>query len=427
MPTRRFEYGCQDGSGRNFSTSLLWSNGPTGHYWVDTFGNPILVVGDSAWCGFTSLRFDEWLVYLNNRARKGVNLVNVELVEHFFSVSAPNNAYGEPPFLTPGDITTPNPAYFARAVAYMQAALEHGIVVMLFPLYFGFGGGSEGWYADALTAGATAVQAFCAYVANLFKGFPNLIWAIGGDYKPASMTIADACAAGIVSQDTAHMITANGSRNLPSGSSARDWPVAWVTTNTTYTGDVVYVKALADYQQVPAMPSELVEAIYELTTTGQVCRQQLWPAVLYGLAGSTYGADGVWQFSAGWDAKLDLPGARSLEWFARYFRSIPWWQLVPDDTSALVQAGSRGTNGNINYITAARTPDGKYAAVYFSNGGSATLNIAGVMSTPCAAEWLNPLTGAVTPLGSFSGATQAFTAPASHADGTDYVLCLRGA
>jgi hypothetical protein len=65
--------------------------------------------------------------YLKNRQAKGFNTIIVNLLEHQYCKHPPDNFYGQGPFTTPGDFTTPNEEYFAHADWVIRKAGEYGI------------------------------------------------------------------------------------------------------------------------------------------------------------------------------------------------------------------------------------------------------------------------------------------------------------
>jgi hypothetical protein len=97
--------------------------GATNRYVVDRSGEPFLIRGDSPWSLITALNLAEVEQYLNAREARGFNTILVNLIEHKFNGSAnqnlgrfsPMNRQGDVPFLTAGDFSTPNKAYFAFA------------------------------------------------------------------------------------------------------------------------------------------------------------------------------------------------------------------------------------------------------------------------------------------------------------------------
>src|SRR5882724_9579397 len=82
-------------------------------YLVDQSGAPFLVQGDAAWSLISGLTKEDAEKYLDARKRQGFNSIIVNLIEHHFN--GPVDRYGEGPFTTPGDFSTPNEKYFANA------------------------------------------------------------------------------------------------------------------------------------------------------------------------------------------------------------------------------------------------------------------------------------------------------------------------
>ena len=87
--------------------------GPDHRHAVDQDGLPFLIQGDSPWSLISGLTNEEAERYLEDRRLKGFNSLIVNLIEHKFR--GPVNRYGEGPFTTPGDFTTPNEEYFKHA------------------------------------------------------------------------------------------------------------------------------------------------------------------------------------------------------------------------------------------------------------------------------------------------------------------------
>ena len=96
--------------------------------------------------------------YLNDRGARGFNAMLVELIEHRYSTNSPANAYGQAPFLTSGDYTTPNEEYVAHADWVLHRAADKGFLVLLTPSYTGFGGGAAGWYEEMKADGSARLR-----------------------------------------------------------------------------------------------------------------------------------------------------------------------------------------------------------------------------------------------------------------------------
>src|SRR5204862_7078830 len=105
---------------------------------VDADGVPFLVQGDAAWSLIANLTYEDAVRYLDDRQAKGFNTVLVNLIEHLYSKDPPRDLQGREPFTTPGDMATPNDAYFDAAEHVLDACRERGFLVVLAPTYIGY-------------------------------------------------------------------------------------------------------------------------------------------------------------------------------------------------------------------------------------------------------------------------------------------------
>ena len=153
--------------------------------------------------------------------------------------------------------------------------------------------------------------------------------------------------------------------------------------------------------------------------------------MLSGGAGQFYGNAYTWSFKGGWQNHLDTPGVAQLQIWKKFFTSLPWQNLVPDQAHAVLTAGF-GTPGTLqtrvsesDYATAASTSDGKLAAVYMPTARTITINMAALRGAR--ARWFDPASGAYRDAGSpvKNRADQQYTPPGKNHDGdTDWVLLL---
>jgi hypothetical protein len=109
------------GKGQSSSGATPLSLSASGRYLVDQKHVPYLLQGDAAWSLIVAADDQEVEQYLKDRRDKGFNALLVNLIEHLYSKKPPLNAAGDPPFLTPGDFTTPNEKYFALGDDYLAA------------------------------------------------------------------------------------------------------------------------------------------------------------------------------------------------------------------------------------------------------------------------------------------------------------------
>ncbi len=381
--------------------------------------------GDTPWSLIVQLNQADVDFYLENRRLKGFNTILVNLLEHYFADSPPNNSYGEPPFLTPGDYSTPNEAYFAHAEYVITKAAEKGILVLLTPSYMGFGGGSQGWYQEMAANGATKLRAYGQYLANRFIAHDNIMWVHGGDYHPPDRTLLRAIVDGIRDIDSRWLHTFHGIRNY----AAAQWlgpGETWLQVNTTYTDEHRVVDfAFQEYAR-STMPFFLIEARYELEgATPTIVRQQAYQTVLSGGAGHLMGHNPVWKLNTWWKTGLDSAGATTLTHLRPLIEARQWWLLQPDTNAQVLTAGIGSGTGR---AVAAVASDGSYGLLYTPAVRTLTVDTRQFAGPRIAARWYDPTAGTYAAIGGspfVAGPIYTFTPAGNNAGGAgDWVLVL---
>ena len=394
---------------------------PTRRHLVACDGSPFLIHGDTAWSLISALSSDEVEQYLANREAKGFNSIIVNLIEHKFN--GPINRYGESPFSVPGDLTTPNERYFEYADWCIRKAGEHGIQVLLAPIYLGYVHpfDNDGWYHEALAAGVDACREWGRYVGKRYAGFDNIFWLMGGDRNPGdALDHVDAIVEGIQEFDQRHLFTAHTSSQRP--------PVVeyarggWVDVNCTYTYAIVHQMLLADYRRQPVRPFFLIESSYEgehNSSPVQIRRQAYW-AVLCGGCGQFIGNNPIWLYNHGWQEAMELPASRDMVHLKGLFMSRPWFNLVPDEQHEVVVSGL-GEYRGLDYVSAARTNDGGTVMAYMPTARTIGVDLSWVCGKAAAAWWFNPRTGEAEHAGEFgTSGVREFVPPGEG----DWVLVL---
>ena len=378
-----------------------------------------MIHGDTPWSLIVGLTRQEAEQYLENRRRKGFNSIIVNLIEHKYR--GPVNRYGDGPFTTPGDFSTPNEKYFEHADWVIRKAAEKGIQVFLAPIYLGYIGTDEGWIEESLANGPEKCRAWGQYVGKRYRNFDNLVWIIGGDRNPdKARDHVNAVARGIKEFDHRHLFTAHCHPENSALDQYKD--DGWLHVNNTYTYGIVHKKLLADYRRAPAMPYFLTESTYEgehNATPVQIRRQAYW-AILCGAAGQFLGNRPIWLFDPGWQTAMDATGSQDMVRLKALFNSRPWHELVPDVKREVVIDGLGEFNG-LDYLAAARTADGGSVMAYLPSSRTFTVDLTKVSGKTVTAWWFNPRTGKADASGEFpaSGKRQ-FTPPG---DG-DWVFVL---
>ncbi|RIK81671.1 hypothetical protein DCC62_01660 [candidate division KSB1 bacterium] len=363
---------------------------PDKRHLLDQNNNPFLINGDTPWSLIVKLTKVEVQEYLENRRTKGFNAVIVELIEHYFG--GPANAYGELPFTTPGDFSTPNENYFAHADWVINKAAETGMLVVLTPAYLGYMCGNQGWCQEMIANGPEKCRDYGRYVGKRYRNIPNLIWMHGGDSEAGQATEElRAMVAGIAEMDTVHLNTAHCDRQR----SALDcYDEAWLDISTTYSDcSQTPDRTLADYQRNRIMPFFYVEGTYENEGASAKClRSQAYWSILGGSIGHFFGNNPIWFFGEGWQQALESEGARSMTHLGALFRSRAWHDLVPDYDHEVV-IGGYGDVGTGSYLAAARTRDGNTAIAYLPEPRQFTVDMSQISGSKVKAWWFDPATG----------------------------------
>ncbi|HEX5999634.1 MAG TPA: DUF4038 domain-containing protein [Hyphomicrobiaceae bacterium] len=399
---------------------------------VDAHGRPFLLHGDSAWSLIAGLTREDALIYLQDRQARGFNAILVNLIEHRFCRHAPANAYGQKPFLTPGDFAHLNEAYFAHADWVVREAAERGLLVLLAPAYLGNGGGIEGWYREVVASGLDAMRRYGQTLGRRYRDAGNILWVQAGDYDPPRKDLVRAVADGIRESDTRALHTAHGG---PGSAGIQHWQgEPWLQLNNVYTYGPVYAEALRQYARAERLPFVLIESAYENEhRAGELrIRCQAYQALLSGAAGQIYGNNPVWHFDgpglfpapASWQAQLGSRGAQSMTHVRTLLASLPWWRLVPDADGALL---TDGIGSGQNRAVAAATADGKVALIYLPSLRTVRVAPDRLRGPMVRARWYDPANGTYADAGAVPAGKGRLAFRPAHANSAgmgDWVLLL---
>jgi hypothetical protein len=384
--------------------------GPVGaRYLLDQQGHPFFWAGEAAWSLIAQLSLEDARVYLDDRQRKSVNLLMVNLIEHKFAANAPANRAGDRPFGAK-PFTAFNEAYFAHADAVLREAAARDMVVLLAPTYLGYDCGDEGFCQDIARTSAAEMRAWGRYLGDRYASFPNLIWLIGGDADPTPVQsklreVVD----GIRERDSAHLMSAH---DAPESLASSHWQSAsWLTVNNIYTYDPA-TYAWADKARQSGKPFYLAESTYENEhdASPQSLRAQAYYAVLGGSMGHIFGNCPMWHFDSsndfcdqrGWRSQLDSPGSQSMQHLRKLFSSRAWQDLMPDtDHSTLT--GGFGKSGEGDYAAGALTVDRSSFIAYLPSARQITVDLTRLSGAEIRVTWFDPSQGTAQALSSLTG------------------------
>jgi hypothetical protein len=320
----------------------------------------------------------------------------------------------------------------------MQLAAKHHLFVFLDPME------TIGWLETLRNNGMKAAFAYGQFLGNRYKGFPNLAWINGNDFDlwtvPEDDSLVQEVAKGIRSVAPQQLQTAELHVRTSSSFDDPRW-IPLIDLNSTYTYSPTYIQMLHSYNQKPVTPAYLVEAHYDLEDVGEpadfgsplVLRKQEYWTMLTGGTGQFYGNKFTWSFADGWKEKIDTPGVDQIGIWKKFFSSLSWQDLIPDQDRSLLTSGN-GTYGDVDtrvsvsdYATAAKTLDGSMAVIYMPTARTITVNMASLRGA-AKARWFDPSNGnyqdaAGKPMA--NSGSHAFTPPGkNHAGDSDWILLL---
>lgn len=345
-----------------------------GRYLQQANGDPFFVNGDTAWCAITQLSTAQMTTYLEDCQARGFNAVIVELIERGYSDNIPNTYDGIAPFTTPGNFTTQNNSYFARADHFVSEAKRLGILVMMWPLYWGVG---DGW-SGILPADP---QAWGAWVATRYTPYGNVMWFHGGDVIASDLTVYDDLAAGInsVASGQLHGYHAARTQSAYTAVNGRSWFDPPYGINNVYTNDTngVTTPAATEYGRATVRPVIMLESYYEGDGTGTPasCRRDLWQAICGGLTGHCYGNHDIWTFGGpGYDAAFSSHYADTGRTHMQHANTLlalyAWQTLVPKNDTSVISS-SLGTDPN--KVAPSLAADGSFGFIFVPSSQTVTL------------------------------------------------------
>jgi hypothetical protein len=363
-----------------------------GRSFLDAGGDPVFWLGDTQWELFTAFKEDEARAILDDRRAKGFNAIQVMIVG-VKGVKRPN-VHGEQPFVSENPLT-PNEDYFRRVDAIVRMAGERNQTLII-----GLYHKSPDW-SKVITP--ERARAWAAWVGKRYASAPNVMWSMYPEAKDSYLPIIRELAAGVAEGDRGrHLLTVHPDP-APASSSwihAEPW-LAFNTLQSFQSNHLNYTMVAADYRRTPVKPVVNGEARYEAeaNTSPLMVRRGAWWSVLAG-GFYTYGHGANWQKPADWKNWLDSPASRQMKVMADFFRSLDWWNLVPD---ASLGSGE---------IAAARSVNRTWTVLYLPQGGTVSVD-----SVRGRATWINPADGTSQP------AAAPFAAPK---DWPDAVLFFDG-
>ena len=398
------------------------------------------------WMGGTAWGMSEWLtredvdIYLDNRAEKGFNLVQVCLFwgkreedPVRFTVN-PLNAYGhkafvevngkpdpEQPRVIKGGTPQNSNDYWDHVDYIIQAASKRNMFIAVLPVWGRrYVNATHPPHSEPVFT-IPGMRSYGEFLGKRFKGYSNIIWVLGGDVQADAgghyLDHYRSMAEGIITGITGETIQWDENSPLwdqalisyhPDGAPLKNssyWfhDDPWMDFNmieTHRSRDEVYKAVQQDYALGdPVKPTVMAEPDYEgvrpnMVTAGIHMRRQALQSFFAGAAGFTYGGkidhEGngpLWSPYNNWKEMLDMEGARSMTNIKSFCLNHSWPDWIPNHDIIQSNLG----DGEIQKVAVFTPPDSTYL-IYFPDNSYANLDLANHFpeDEDIIVQWYNP-------------------------------------
>lgn len=324
-------------------------------------GKPFFWQGDTAWEIAWKSTEQQVDAYLADRKAKKYNAVYIVAESHQYLYDWGVENRDRHLMFLDNDYSRINPLYFEYLDKVISKINQADMVAVIVPLWASL---TEVHHDPQVHSRfLTKKQSFnlARYVGARYAGH-NVVWIIGGDNKYDTIEKRDFWA------DFAEILyDSSGRQHLrtvhPDGFMASfdyfDFGTPWIDFHMYHSShlqgsDATRILGLRGWQETPAKPVlngepafEDIPAYFwdpEITTriSAYDVRQAAWESFLGGgLMGTSYGANGVWQWHVP-DMEvshnprdyvvgsLQLPGSAQIAMVKNYFEGIKWWNINPD-------------------------------------------------------------------------------------------------
>jgi hypothetical protein len=412
---------------------------PNNRYFLKN-GQPFLWLGDTAWALPMKLTKAEAAEYLDDTAASGFNVIQI-FSDAFWALDENAQTALGSHLYKEKDARKLNREYWNHLGWVVDQAGSRGIHVLLCiggpAILAEYRGAKSKDYYKLLNTHAKRYSYGRAVGHFLRAQNENIIWCLGQDeplekdpFIPGWDAMAEGLADGINGKTfdqfdgnadyTTSLITYHGRNSVEFSVSGRSQSSInrrpWLDIYATYAGNkLLHDIALTHEKLSPKKPAFAMETRYESSTDkyknwpqwalessdvfggsndsigGDETRSHIYQTFQAGHMGYTYGNDGIYPFDAGWRKALGDEGRLSMAHAAKFYNSIDWTKLRPDQSLINDSAGS-----GLSRIAAAYTTDGQHISVYFPEAGmERTIRYSRIKSsyTQIEGSWYNPKTG----------------------------------
>lgn len=352
-------------------------------------GNHFFYLADTCWSAFTSIREDDWIMYLEKRKSQGFNVLQINILPQWdrsrgvFDILPFNESDGI------YDFSQLKEEYFGRAKKMCEAAQERGFTLALVVLWSNY---VSGTWASTLDKQRNVfprslLNTYFEKVIETFDEFSPMYFIAGDTDFPEQETIDTYLEAFDFfekhSKETLKTVHIKGRlQEIPESIKERLDLFLYQSGHNSSFLDMPYT--LADHfyhldKKIPIINSEpcyeqmgFARRVYGRFSQRDV-RKAAWQSILSGAcAGITYGAHGIWSWhdtSANfseeigeafdvpmlWQEALQFPGANDYGFIKQLFELL--------DINTIIPANDLLIKGN-DQIRVAKTSDGSKYLIY---------------------------------------------------------------
>lgn len=416
-------------------------------------GRPFFWLGDTGWLMFQKLDRDETERYLEDRRKKGFNVIQAMVLHSVESRNVMNAAAltgGNPalPLVTPGNdpLAASEYDYWDHVEWVIDLAAAKGIYIAMVPAW--------GSIVKGGRLNQDNVETYARFLGDRYGGKTNIFWLVGGDLQGDIKPEVWRTMGRILKQTCPrHLVTYHPFGRTQSSTWFHD--ETWLDFNMFQSGHRRYDQdttagakgednwryVLEDLDRRPPKPTLDGEPSYEgipqglhdpkepLWTDRDVRRYAYW-SVLAGAFGHTYGHASIMQMrkpsdarspygaAKTWDRAIDDPGAGQMRHLKSLILSRPVFERVNDQTLIA------GVNGErYERVLAARGLG--YLFAYSYTGRPFEVRMGVISGKQVLAWWYNPRDGLAKAIGRLPNkGIRRFQPPGVPGEGNDWVLVL---
>lgn len=342
----------------------FWRMSPGGRSLVHADGKPALLAGDTAWGLPWRATVEQARIYAADRQAKGFNAVLLMSVQPDMHARGPRDRTADEGFdvgfedLKDGHLNQLNPAYFQYLDQLLGILVEHELVPVLQPVFFGFG------WKGLSVAGPVVPPAeyarYCRYLVARYGARPA-IYLVGGDGSGYEPQVA---AGGVEVEAWDAYAQPTGIHYRPHADNRAHQDAPWLDfqwCQTGHSGEHVPERVADMWRNTPVKAVANGEPTYEHggrrgKAAGWWQGHEAWSNLCAGgTMGVVYGAGSMWQWrlhadepghaafflaeGAGWREALEFEGSRYVGLVPRILEGLPFADMAPSWDLALAPRG----------------------------------------------------------------------------------------